>query len=173
MCCRNEEKAKAARQDIVKHAGADESKVHIVLLDLADLESVATFRSRYNAVPGLDTKPIDMLILNAGAQSHTYQLSKQGIELTMAGNLVGHFQFAACMFDLCKAAPSSRIVYLTSPMHKMTKTIDIEDFNHEKHFASMTVYSQSKLGVMLVMFKLNRLLEENGVSNVIAVASHP
>lgn len=64
MCCRSVEKGEKAREQVIKRAGVDGSQIFLVQLDLADLDNIGSFRSRYDPVVG--TKPIDMLILNAG-----------------------------------------------------------------------------------------------------------
>jgi len=174
MCCRNVEKAQAARDEVLTRSGADASKIHVVQLDLADLDNVATFRSRYDAVPSLAGRPVDYLVLNAGVMAiDARTLSPQGIEMQMATNVVGHFKFAACMIDLCKAASQSRIIVVSSRAHRLTSTIDFADFNREKSYAKWQVYSDTKLGNLLFMFKLNRLLEEKNIKNVIVIGCHP
>ena len=91
----------------------------------------------------------------------------------MGTNVIGHFKFLACMIDLCKAAPKCRIVIVSSKAHDMTKTINFDDFNRKKSYRKWQVYSETKLGNLLLVYKLNRLLEEKGVSNIIAVGCHP
>jgi len=172
MCCRTVSKAESAKTDIAKRSGLDLTKIHIVQLDLMDLDNVGTFRSRYDAEPGLAGRPIDMLILNAGIMvPPTRELTKQGLESQMGTNVVGHFKFAACMYDLCKAAQSSRVVFVSSVMHKYARGIS-DDFTFPK-YDKWPIYCQSKLADLTLMFKLNRLLEQKGVTNVQAFACHP
>ena len=174
MCCRNEAKAKAALEDVVIRSGAKAGQVQIAQLDLADLDNIETFRSRYDALPGLKGRPVDMLILNAGVMAlNDRELTSQGIEAQMGTNVVGHFKFAACMIDLCKAAKQSRIVWVSSGAHKMASKIDFQDFNRAKTYAKWQVYAESKLGNLVLMTKLNRLLEEKGIDSVVVVGCHP
>jgi len=174
MCCRNVEKAEKARVEVLKRSGADESKVHIVQLDLADLDNIDTFRSRYDANSSIAKRPIDMLILNAGIMAlNQREVTKQGIEAQMGTNVVGHFKFASVMIDLCKAADKSRIVAVASGAHHFTKKIDFKDFNREKRYRKWGVYEESKLGNLVIVAKLNRLLEEKQIENVVAVGCHP
>lgn len=174
MCCRSVEKAEKARQDALKRSKADESKIHVVQLDLADLDNIGSFRSRYDAVGSLSNRPIDMLILNAGIMAPNKRtLTKQGIEAQMGTNVVGHFKFLAVMIDLCKQAQSCRVVAVSSFAHLMVKAIDFNDFNREKTYSKWHVYEESKLGNILLIRKLNRLLAEKGVKNIVAVGCHP
>lgn len=174
MCCRSEKKAQEAREDALKRSGVDGSKITIVQLDLADLDNIGTFRSRYDAVPSLAGRPVDALILNAGIMAlNKRELTKQGIEAQMGTNVVGHYKFAAEMIDLVKAAPAGRIVWVSSGAHLMTKWISFKDFNREKVYKKWGVYSETKLGNLVLMAKMNRIFEEKGIKNVIAVGCHP
>jgi len=173
MCSRSMEKGEQARLDVLKRANAPPERVTLVQLDLADLENVGSFPERYEAALKGKT-PIDMLILNAGVMAlNSREETKQGIEAQMGTNVVGHFKFAAVMFGYCKAALNSRIVFVSSGAHKMTKTIDFKDFNRTQNYFKWTVYAETKLGDLLLMAKLNRLLQEKRVTNVIAVGCHP
>ena len=174
MCCRSEEKAAAAKDEVVNRGKTGADKVHVVQLDLADLDNIGTFRTRYDSVSALANRPVDFLILNAGVMAlNSRELTKQGIEMQMGTNVVGHFKFAAVMYDLCKAAPHSRIVWVSSGAHKMGSKINFDDFNRDKSYSKWQVYGETKLGNLLMMAKMNRLFEEKGVSNVIAVGCHP
>jgi NAD(P)-dependent dehydrogenase (short-subunit alcohol dehydrogenase family) len=174
MSCRNEKKAETAKHDVATRSGIDLTKIHICQLDLADLDNIGTFRSRYDVLPGLANRPVDMLILNAGVMAMPKrEVTKQGLEAQTGTNVVGHFKFAAVMFDLCKQAEHCRIVSVSSLMHKMAWGVNIEDFNREKKYNAWSVYDETKLCNLLFMAKLNRLLEEKGVNNVLVVGCHP
>lgn len=177
MLCRNPNKAEEAAKAIVAKAGCGADKVKFVQLDVADLESVSGFRARYVQVMGGET-PIDVLVLNAGimATPKRHQ-SPQGIELQMATNCVGHYALLGQLLDLVRRAPNGgRIVFLSSTMHMFAPHggIDFDDFNADKgSYATWKVYSETKLGMLLMMHKLNRLLAENKIDNVLCVGAHP
>jgi len=174
LCCRSVDKAETAKKEILAGSGAQESKVHIAQLDLADLDNIETFRARYETLPGLANRPVDMLILNAGIMAlNTRELTKQGLEAQMGTNVVGHFKFAYVMFDLCNLASHCRIVSVSSGAHSMTKHVDFKDFNREKSYAKWQVYAETKFSNLLFMKKLNRLLEEKGYKNITVVGCHP
>eukprot|EP01079_Euglenida_sp_SAG-EU17-18_P011110 gene11110-2015_t len=120
---RSTEKADAAVAAVRESAGPD-AKVESVLLDLADLDSVAA-----GAAAIRESCPkIDALINNAGVmqmQHHmglaqTPQLqTKQGFELQIGTNHFGHFKLNSLLIDHLEASPS-RIVVVSSIAHKMT-----------------------------------------------------
>jgi len=174
MASRVAEKGEIARRDILQRTNADESKLVVVQVDLADLESVNTFRSRYDAVPGLKDRPIDILILNAGIlPPRKAEYTKQGNEAQMGISVLGHFKLLSEMFDLCKASQNCRIVVTGSAAHATVRNIDFDDFNRTKKYRKFQVYAESKLGTLLFMRKLNRLLLQRGMNNIVAVAAHP
>jgi len=175
MCCRSVDKAQNAQAEILKRSEVSDAKqLPIVQLDLQDLDNVGTFRARYDSIPAIARRPIDMLILNAGVMApHSYVETKEGLESQWGTNVIGHFKFARCMLDLCKAAPSSRIVVISSLLHRFAFGIDFETFDHKEKYSAWKIYCQTKLAEMLFVFKLNRYLIEHEIDNVIAVAAHP
>ena len=93
--------------------------------------------------------------------------------MQMGTNVVGHFKFTALLFDLCKAAPQCRIVVVSSNGHRYVRSIDFDDFNKTKSYIPWNSYYETKLGNLLFVRKLNRIIQERGVTSVIAVACHP
>jgi len=177
MCCRNMEKASAARKEIMKRAGVEDvQRLRIVELDLSDLDDVGKFTTRYEREMGeLSSRPIDMTILNAGIMApKERQVSKQGFESQLAVNVLGHFRLLAELMGRIKRAEHGRIVFVASQIHLWSLgRIDFDDLNREKSYWKWIAYAESKLGTLLVMERLNRLLVERGIENVLAVAAHP
>ena len=64
MCCRSIDKAEVVRVNVINKFKIDQTRLMIVQVDLADLENIDHFRSRFEQVVG--KTPIDLLILNAG-----------------------------------------------------------------------------------------------------------
>ncbi|KAH9261138.1 hypothetical protein BASA81_000842 [Batrachochytrium salamandrivorans] len=174
MCCRSVERAETAKMDVLARSKADASHVFVLQLDLADLDNVSEFRAKYDATPELSGKPIDMLILNAGIMAPaTLQLTKQGIESQMGTNVVGHYKFACEMIDKCVEAEHGRVVIVSSVMHRVPSSVNLQDFGHKSNYGRWIVYQESKLADLLLMFKLNAFLEAKQVDNVTVVACHP
>lgn len=175
LCCRSPEKAQQAKAQVVKRARVSPHVVHLAQLDLADLDNVASFRERYAQLPcgGL---PVDRLILNAGVMAiDPRQETKQGVEMQVGTNVVGHFLFTAVMLSLCQQSKRCHIVAVSSMAHNLTKGIKLSDFDASTPgpYRKWDVYSQSKLGNLVFMAKLNKLLEARNVNNVIVVGCHP
>ena len=85
MACRDLEKAKEARQQILNWHG--NAKLEILELDLASLESVRSFASKFKT----KNDQLDLLINNAGVMMPPYQKTEDGFELQLGVNYLGHF----------------------------------------------------------------------------------
>ena len=83
LLCRNGERAEQAAQRIQKQTG--NARVHAELVDVSDLGSIRTAAKR------LSSKPVDVLVHNAGVLPDERIETADGLELTFATNVVGPF----------------------------------------------------------------------------------
>jgi NAD(P)-dependent dehydrogenase (short-subunit alcohol dehydrogenase family) len=174
LCCRNAQKAETARQDVIKRGQTTEDKVKVVQLDLASLDNVRGFRSRLEQAFGGTLPTIDHLILNAGVMAlNKRESSPEGSEMQMATNNFGHFLFAASLIDLVIRAPTARIIAVSSGAHKIVSGISFDDVDHVKHYEKWRVYGESKLGNLLFINHLQKLLHEKNIHHVLAIGVHP
>lgn len=101
--------------------------VQVLPLDVSSFISIKTFAAKF----GSTHAQLDLLIHNAGRLSffgcggdgagchhNSTQVSSDGIDLTMATNYYGPFLLTRLLLDKMKAAPSARIVYVTSGFYK-------------------------------------------------------
>ena len=77
-------------------------------LDLASRASVTKFAESIT--------DINLLVLNAGVMMPTYHLTKDGAELTIAANHLGHFQLATALAPRLKG--DARVVVVSSALHR-------------------------------------------------------
>jgi NAD(P)-dependent dehydrogenase (short-subunit alcohol dehydrogenase family) len=77
---------------------------------MEDLESVCSFATQYLCSYGR----LDVLIHNAGAIHATYQASKEGFELTVAGQVVAPFLLTSLLLPALLAAGRSRVITVSS-----------------------------------------------------------
>jgi len=130
-------------------------------LDLADLSSVRGFAAGW-------TGPIDVLINNAGVMATPQGRTKDGFELQIGTNHLGHF----ALTNLLLPSIGDRVVTISSPAHRMGR-IDLDDLNWERRrYLRWGAYGQSKLANLLFTLELQRRLSEAG-SPLRAVAAHP
>jgi len=122
---------------------SDESgnpNVEYLLADLSsqkDIHNVAQqFKTKYER--------LDVLINNAGATFGNRMESVDGIEMTFALNHLGYFLLTNLLRDVLKASAPSRVINVSSSMHKFGK-IDFDDIPFNKGYARLKAYQRSKL----------------------------
>ena len=141
--------------------------VDFKLLDLADLASVKKFAKEF-------TKPVDVLILNAGVMATPFSLTKDGFEMQMGTNHLGHF----ALTGLLREKVSERIVAVSSQMHRAARISGItsdELRNRSRGIGAYnpwSAYALSKLANLLFIHEFERRSNRNNW-NIEAVAAHP
>jgi len=114
---------------------------------------------------------LDVLINNAGQGGYPERtLTEDGLELTMASNHFGHFLLTNLLLPLLKKSAPSRIIVLSSMVHKFEKSFDLENLNSEKSYEKRRVYNITKLVNVYFTRHLAKQLEG---TNVIVNAVHP
>ena len=155
VAARDSEKTQTALQEIREHGRAD----HIPV-DLASLESVRalgrTFLNRYDR--------LDVLINNAGVFPTKLTTTNDGFEAQFGVNHLAHFLLTNDLLDCLKASAPSRVITLTSKLHK-SGAIDFESFRGEKKYSAQTAYGQSKLANVLFGIELAKQLNGTGVTS--------
>jgi NAD(P)-dependent dehydrogenase (short-subunit alcohol dehydrogenase family) len=151
LVCRNEEKGKAALSEL-KTAGNFE----LVIADLSSLKSVETLAQTL-----LERCPkIDVLLHNAGVFYKSLSHSKENIEMTLAVNHGSVFHLTNLLLPRLKASAPSRIVIVSSALHKKGKG----HFERKSGYNGMKAYNESKLLNLLFMKELVKKLEGTGVT---------
>ncbi|XP_068248495.1 retinol dehydrogenase 13-like isoform X3 [Palaemon carinicauda] len=156
MLCRDLEKARLAAEEIHKDTG---NTVGVYHLDLASLESV-----RNTAATLKDTEPkIHCLINNAGVMMCPRWETKDGFEMQLGTNHLGHFLLTLLLLDQVKAAAPSRIVTVSSIAHTQGR-MHWEDLMRTETYDAKEAYCQSKLANVLFSRELAKKLQGTGVT---------
>lgn len=130
-------------------------------LDLADLASVRAFADTWDG-------DIDVLVNNAGVMAVPERRTKDGFELQVGTNHLGHF----ALTNLLLPRITDRVVTVASGMHR-AGSIRLDDLNWERDgYHRWRAYGQSKLANLLFTSELQRRLDAAG-SSVRAFAAHP
>lgn len=143
------------------------SRVDLLELDLTDLESVRS------AARKIDYK-IDVLILNAGIMAIPFRTTKDGFEMQIGTNHLGHFAFAGLIKDYIQ----ERVVSVSSQAHRTgsfgANTPDaIRDIClGQNKYSAWGAYGASKLANLLFTFELERRAR-SGNWSFRAFAAHP
>jgi NAD(P)-dependent dehydrogenase (short-subunit alcohol dehydrogenase family) len=153
-----------AVRDVTKGAAAVPG-VDLVSLDLADLDSVR--RAAGEIASRLPR--IDLLINNAGVMAPPLSRTRQGFELQLGTNHLGHFVLTNAL--LPQLVPGSRIVNLSSRGHlRSPMRWDDPHFRDESTYEKWTAYGQSKTANILFTVELERRLGGQGIHSY---ALHP
>jgi NAD(P)-dependent dehydrogenase (short-subunit alcohol dehydrogenase family) len=163
MVCRNPEKGKAARDEIVRETG--NQNVELLLADFADLRQIRRVADEVKA----KTRRLDALVNNAGAFHSARRLTADGYEMTFGVNHLGYFLLTAELLDLLKSSAPARIVNVASDAHRAGR-IYFGDLNLNHEYGGWKAYAQSKLANILFTYELARRLEG---SRVTANCMHP
>ena len=160
LACRDTQKTADALQVI--NAQARIPAVNLPV-ELANLESIrelaATFLERYDR--------LDVLINNAGLFPAKQRKTDDGFEMQFGVNHLAPFLLTNLLLDCLKASAPSRIVTVTSMLHKKGK-VDFDAIRGYEKYSSQAAYNASKLCNVLFAVELARRLEGTGVtSNVL------
>ena len=153
-----------AVRDVAKGAGAAQAiggNTEVRRLDLADLASVREFADDWDG-------DLDVLVNNAGVMAVPQSKTKDGFEMQIGTNHLGHF----ALTNLLLPRITDRVVIISSPAHRIG-ALDVDDLNWERRrYQRWRAYGQSKLSNLLFLLELQRRLDEAG-SDVRATAAHP
>lgn len=142
MACRNYEKCKKARLEIIQKTG--NKNIFNRKLDLSSFQSIREFSEDFIR----EENRLDILINNAG-YAGPKQLTKDNFEMGIGVNHLGHFLLANLLLDTLKKTAPSRIVVLGSLAY-LFGTINKEDLNSDKtSYSSYFNYCISKLANLL------------------------
>lgn len=163
LACRDIKRGEDALKEIKERS--ESQNVHLIQLDLSSMESIRQFSKKYHE---LETQ-LHVLINNAGVMAIPRATTKDGFEMQIGTNLMGHFLLTNLLLDLLKQSAPSRVVVVSSLFHWYGR-INREDLNSEKSYWRWIAYGQSKLANILFTRELARRLEGSGVT---ANAVHP
>lgn len=166
LACRNLNKADEAKSRIEKEVPA--AKLEVMQIDLSSLQSVRGFAREYQS----KHDRLDVLINNAGVMTPPYTKTEDGFELQFGANYLGHFLLTGLLLDTILKTSESRVVTLSSLVHKNGK-INFDDLQSEKKYSASGAYAQSKLACLLFTYELQRRLDKMGHHQTISVGAHP
>lgn len=139
MAVRNVEKAHAAAEDIRTRLA--EVSLEIVPLDLSSQTSL-----REAAEHIVATHPrIDLLVNNAGVMATAELRTEDGYELQFGVNHLGHWTLTALLMPSLLAAPSARVVTVTSLAHHMGRAVNPHNPHLRGRYDPWISYGQAKL----------------------------
>jgi NAD(P)-dependent dehydrogenase (short-subunit alcohol dehydrogenase family) len=134
-----------------------------------ELDSLASVR-RAGAEINDSFARVDVLINNAGVMFTPFQRTRDGFELQLGVNHLGHFELTRALIPLLLNAGSARVVNLSSDAH-LVFDIDLEDPNWEQRpYDKFQAYGAAKTANVLFTVALDERYRGSGVRSF---AVHP
>lgn len=163
LVARNAVKAEALCSELRAAHGA---RAGFVVADTGDLEAL-----RRAAGELLDRHPrIDVLIHNAGALDDVRQTSPQGLELTVASQVVGPFLLTGLLLPALRAAAPSRVLWVSSGgMYTEPLAVDRLEMA-ATDYDGTTAYARAKRAQVTLAEDWNARLSGDGI---VVHAMHP
>jgi NAD(P)-dependent dehydrogenase (short-subunit alcohol dehydrogenase family) len=138
VVARSRERGEHSKAWIAEQSGSDD--VHVGICDLSDLRSVRRFAEQCEAGAGR----LDVLVNNAGVLTEERSLSRDGIELTLATNVVGPFLLTKLLVPLLTRSAPSRVINVSSG-GMYTQGLHLEDLqNAHGKFRGTVAYARTK-----------------------------
>lgn len=136
LLCRDRARGEEAVSSIRGATG--NAGVHVEVVDVSHLASVRAFVERYAP------SHVDVLIHNAGVLPATRQETPEGLELTLATNVVGPFLLTHLLHAKLAAAGGARVIFVSSGgMYAQTLSLDDLQWTRRR-FDGVTAYAQTK-----------------------------
>ena len=166
IAVRNLDKGELAKSNILEQY--NNAEIEVMRIDLADLESIEEFVKLFKN----NFDKLDLLINNAGVMIPPYSKTKDGFELQIGTNHLGHFALTLQLLDLIEKTPNSRIVNVSSSAHKYGD-IKFDDLNWEnRKYKAWRAYGDSKIANLYFTRELAERLSRSD-KQVIVTAAHP
>jgi len=166
MACRNPEKARKARSDLL--AEVPDADATVLPLDVSEPDSIREFGRQLGERVGR----LDVLINNAGVVALPLTRNRVGHELQLVTNYLGAFELTGTLLPLFRSDGPARIVNVGSLAHRFAR-LDPADLNWEKTpYGKWRAYARSKLAMVTFTMELNRRLQQHG-GNILALGAHP
>jgi len=163
LAVRNTEKGERAATAI--REAEPSAQVRVVALDLADLDSIRAFAEAREDIG------LDLLVNNAGVMALPRRTTKDGFEMQMGTNHLGHFALTGLLMPALEKGDDPRVVTLSSPAHRIG-SMNFDDLQGERRYFRWSAYGQSKLANLLFAYELQRRATAAGLQ-LKSMASHP
>jgi dehydrogenase/reductase SDR family protein 12 len=156
LLVRSEERGAQARAALTERT--QNSDVRISVCDLSSLESVRGCAARLAA-----EERLHVLVNNAGVMTQQRALSADGIELTLATNVVGPFLLTNLLIPVLEASASARVINVSSG-GMYTQRIRVDDLQSEHgRFDGLKVYARTKRAQVILTDIWAQRLADTGV----------
>lgn len=142
------------------------AEIHGEVADLAVMGDIRSLAQRL----GRRTGAVQVLINNAGALFDRREETVDGVERTLAVNLVGPFLLTSLLIPKLKSSAPSRVVNVSSG-GMYTQPLDVRDLEYTKQpFNGENAYARAKRGLVIIT---KMWAEKYRADNIVFHAMHP
>jgi NAD(P)-dependent dehydrogenase (short-subunit alcohol dehydrogenase family) len=161
---RDEGRARAAREKILLSSTSGE--VEYFLADMSDLESVRDVAEQVQA----RSARLDVLVHNAGAIAPTRSVAKNGVEVTVAAQLLGPFMLTQLLLPSLRAAAPGKVVTVSSG-GMYSQRFDLQRLiNGVEPYDGVATYARVKRALVVVTHEWANRVD---ASEVVFASMHP
>jgi NAD(P)-dependent dehydrogenase (short-subunit alcohol dehydrogenase family) len=162
LLCRDRRRGEEARRAIRKRTG--NRRVHLAVVDVSHLGAIRAFAAAFAPAR------VDVLIHNAGVLPAAREQSPEGLESTLATNVIGPFLLTHLLRERLAAAAGARVIFVSSGGMYAQK-LSLEDLQWTRRpFDGVTAYAQTKRMQVILTELLARRWERAGIA---VHAMHP
>ena len=149
-----------AGQDVATAIAAerDIAAPQVEHIELLSMRSVRDFATRWGS------RPVDLLINNAGLMAPPLTRTPDGFESQMAVNYFAPFLLSLLLLPNLRAAAPARVVNLSSGSHHLAR-LRLDDLNYDRrNYEKFEAYGHSKLCLNLLGVEFTRRFGPTGVT---------
>jgi NAD(P)-dependent dehydrogenase (short-subunit alcohol dehydrogenase family) len=129
---------------------------------VADLSLLHSVRRVADAI--LESEPrLDVLVNNAGAVFARRAETSEGIEQTLALNVLSPFLLTSQLLGRLRSSCPSRVVNLSSAAHRGAR-LRLGDLERKQHYSAWGAYGQSKLAILMLTYEFARRNPDRSVT---------
>jgi NAD(P)-dependent dehydrogenase (short-subunit alcohol dehydrogenase family) len=153
---RNPDKCSRVQREIAEATGRPPE---VLLCDLSNRADVDRAADEYLA----ETRPLHLLVNNAGLVNLERRVNAEGLEQTFAVNYLSMFQLTLRLFERLEQSAPARVVNISSDTYRIAK-LDLDDLQLERSYSINQAYGRSKLAILHFTRELARRAEGSGVT---------
>jgi len=157
MVNRDLKRGERARSSILRTV--EKANVELMLCDLASQEQIRRLAGELSK----RHSKLHVLVNNAAIVPSRRTLTEDGLETQFAVNHLAPFLLTNLLLDKLKAGAPSRVVTVSSGMHR-TASLDFDNLQAEKKYRPMKHYALTKLLNIYFTFELAERLKGGGVT---------
>lgn len=136
LLCRDAARGAEARDEIRRITG--NPRVQCELVDLARLDSVRAFATRFAAAR------VDVLVHAAAVLTETRRKTADGLELTVATNVVGPFLLTHTLLPKLRRAPRARVIHVATG-GLFAERLEVDQLeSHNGRFDGIAAYARTQ-----------------------------